>query len=183
MSRHYSRGLVWMPRHIKGNRTARPVLSLSPGSALLFMRPRAGCVAWRRVAGVQVRARRDANCRVCSWEKKKKFTGEKSADGRKRDTDFSRELESAGKQGGKAREGCHVLHTWAPEKRREEEEEEEEEEVEERRGGWWGENQFHYTLITTYSSGRHLCTDPEPAELSVPVCVCVCVCVCVGGVY
>lgn len=32
------------------------------------------------------------------------------------------------------------------------------------------ENQFHYTLITTYSSGRHLCTDPVPAN-SVPVCV------------
>lgn len=47
-----------------------------------------------------------------------------------------------------------------------------------------GENQFHYTLITTYSSGRHLCTDPELANsaalaLSVPVCVCSCVrCVC-----
>lgn len=27
-----------------------------------------------------------------------------------------------------------------------------------------GENQFHYTLITTYSSGRHLCTDPVAAN-------------------
>lgn len=47
-----------------------------------------------------------------------------------------------------------------------------------------GENQFHYTLITTYSSGRHLCTDPVLANsaalaLSVPVCVLLAfVCVC-----
>lgn len=45
-----------------------------------------------------------------------------------------------------------------------------------------GENQFHYTLITTYSSGRHLCTDPVLATsaalaLSVPVCVFMCLCV------
>lgn len=29
------------------------------------------------------------------------------------------------------------------------------------------ENQFHYTLITTYSSGRHLCSDPG-RDSSVP---------------
>lgn len=54
--------------------------------------------------------------------------------------------------------------------------------------GMMGENQFHYTLITTYSSGRHLCTDPLLAHsamlalVSVCVCVCVCVriCLCVG---
>lgn len=32
------------------------------------------------------------------------------------------------------------------------------------------ENQFHYTLITTYSSGRRPCTDPG-LDSSVPVCV------------
>jgi len=48
-----------------------------------------------------------------------------------------------------------------------------------------GGNQFHFTLITTYSSGRHLCTDPVVANSQCPsVCVCVwargviCVCVC-----
>lgn len=44
-----------------------------------------------------------------------------------------------------------------------------------------GGNQFHYTLITTYSSGRHLCTDPLLAksaaqDLSFPRCVFICVC-------
>lgn len=43
--------------------------------------------------------------------------------------------------------------------------------VEEDKGkrGMMEENPFHYTLITTYSSGRHLCTDPGPN--SVPVWV------------
>lgn len=44
------------------------------------------------------------------------------------------------------------------------------------RGGKGGENQFHYTLITTYSSGRHLCTDPllaNSAALALAASVCV----------
>lgn len=65
------------------------------------------------------------------------------------------------------------------------EEMEEEEESECVGGGMMGENQFHYTLITTYSSGRHLCTDPLLANsatlalVSLCVCVCVFMCVCV----
>lgn len=75
----------------------------------------------------------------------------------------------------KTGERCHVLHTWALRKGG-------------RVGGGWGwgggggkrgmmgENQFHYTLITTYSSGRHLCTDPVLANSALSQCVCVCVC-------
>lgn len=43
--------------------------------------------------------------------------------------------------------------------------------------GMMGENQFHYTLITTYSSGRHLCTDPLLAHSATLALVSLCVCV------
>lgn len=52
----------------------------------------------------------------------------------------------------------------SPEKRGSTGRVEEEEEEEEAKRGMMEENQFHYTLITTYSSGRHVCTDPGRAN-------------------